>query len=855
MLTLLREISLRHFRHALLRTGLVVLGIALGVGMLCAILATNTVLSEAFEDMVDRVAGKADLTVAGSAAGIPSSLTGEIAEIEGVGHAAAMLEVVTRTADGKGGSLLVLGVDFLGDTFFLPFAQPGERGFVEDPLAFVNDPTAVLVSQTFAKTRGVDVGSTLMLRTSQGPTEFKVRGLLEDSGPAASFGGQVVVMFIDAAQVTFQRGYAVDRIDVVAAEGHKVADVEQRIAQHVQGRAKVEAPKGRTRRMVGALASFQNGLNMSGIIALSVGMFMIFNAVSISVAQRRREVGTLRALGVIKRKMVMLFVLEALVLGTIGTILGLALAQTLASFAIEAVQESVNRLWVPLHPKPPRLTIPVATAGALAGLFTTVFAAYLPSRATNQIAPAEALRATRSSVFARKIPEVKLALGGLCALGVALALGLAGGEDNGYLATGVVNLGVGMCVPLLIKWIRAAAVRPVESTVGIAGRLARDNVERSRGRSATTVLARMLAVGMSTSVNGYSHSFEKSLLEWADSAFAADAVISSGSSFMDREHLSFTADSVASVAEVPGVLAVDGTRSVQFDYGDRRMELHASDSRLAVREGTRKQRQVQVLEGPEKLAENALYDAPRALISENMASFQGLSVGDKIAIDTPTGRREFEVYAVVVDYSSDQGSVVIDRRWYLEWWKDELIDVANVYFEAGVQPEQVATAIRDKLTHVDGMFVTLQGGVREELREVARSVFAYARAPEIIALVVAIMGVIGTMLAAILDRIREIGMLRAIGATRHQVTMSLVAEAGFMGVTAAICGVSAGIPLGVLLVKVVGSAAGGWKLQYYFPVEAALRVSLLVGIAAALAGIFPGRKVAKLDVKEALSYE
>src|ERR1700712_3119415 len=122
MWTLLREVSLRHLRHAPLRTALVVFGIALGVCMLSAMLATNQTLGEAFEDMVERVAGKADLTVGGSEAGIESSLTGEVADIEGVEHAAAMLEVVTRSARPGGTTLLVLGVDLLGATFFLPLA-------------------------------------------------------------------------------------------------------------------------------------------------------------------------------------------------------------------------------------------------------------------------------------------------------------------------------------------------------------------------------------------------------------------------------------------------------------------------------------------------------------------------------------------------------------------------------------------------------------------------------------------------------------------------------------------------------------------------------------------------------------
>ena len=153
------------------------------------------------------------------------------------------------------------------------------------------------------------------------------------------------------------------------------------------------------------------------------------------------------------------------------------------------------------------------------------------------------------------------------------------------------------------------------------------------------------------------------------------------------------------------------------------------------------------------------------------------------------------------------------------------------------------------------LFVSPQDKLREEMHSAALSVFAYARGPEIISLVVAIMGVIGTMLATVLDRIREIGMLRAIGATRAQVTISLMLEAGFLGFCASVAGVLFGIPLGYVLVKVVGIATSGWVLPYMFPVSTALRTCGLVVGAALLSGLLPGRSAAKLDVKEALAFE
>lgn len=855
MWTLLREVSLRHLRHTPVRSGLVVFGIALGVAMLCAVLAVNNSLMIAFEDMVDRVAGKADLTVAGSDAGIPSSLTGEIADLEGVAHAAAMLEVVTRTPDGKGGSLLVLGVDFLGDTFFLPFAQQGPDQVVDDPLAFVNDPTAVLVSEKLARSRGLKEDDPLPLLTSEGPKTFYVRGILKSEGPAASFGGQVVVMFVDAAQVSFSRGYNVDRIDIVVSEGADVETVKQRIAKLVEGRALVEAPRGRTQRLVSSLWAFKNGLNMSGIVALWVGMFLIYNAVSISVAQRRREVGILRALGVEKGRMVQLFCLEALVMAAIGVSVGLVLAQQLSHVALANVAGTINRLFLPSDLPEPVITPRIALAGALAGTVTTLVASYGPARSTNRVNPAEALRSSRASAMLGGVRTFRLAGFGVLIAGAALLPMSWGGETNGYIACAVVMTGLTLLVPLAVKGLRWASVRIVERTLGVPGRIALDNVERSLGRSSVTVVALMLAVGMSMTVGAYAAAFERSIAQWTIDAFPADAWITAGSPLLDRHHVPFAMSVLEQLSGVEGVAGLSPVRVTFLDVNGRRAQIASVDTQLHFGEGRRKGRIRQVIDGPETLEPDALQKAPHVLISENMANIHKLGAGDLLRLDTPTGARDFKIHAVVVDYSSDQGWIMLDHKWYREFWQDEQLDSVDVYFADGVDHEATADVLRDRLGGAGSLFVTLHDAMRDEMQKVAKSIFALAKAPELITLMVAVMGVIGTMLAAVIDRLREIGMLRAIGALRRQVVWSLVAESGFLGLSATLCGILAGVPLGLIFLKVIGTATSGWNLPYAFPVETALRMATFVVTAAVLAGFLPGRRAAGLDVKEALAYE
>ncbi|MET0340311.1 MAG: FtsX-like permease family protein [Polyangiales bacterium] len=855
MRTLLREISLRHLLHSPLRSALVVMGIALGVCVLAAVLMTNASLVAAFEDMVARVAGKSDLTVAGSDAGFPYELLDAVSAVEGVAHASATLEVITRTSRGEGGALMVLGVDLLGDPFFLPFVEDGPQQVVDDPLAFANDPAAILITEKLAASRHLAVGDTLTLVTASGDKDFHVRGLLEDSGPAASFGGQVVVMFLDAAQVSFGRGTSVDRIDVALAEGASRADVAARLGERVRGIASVEEPSSRTQRLTGSLWAFRNGLHVSGSLALAVGTFLILNAVSVSVAQRRREVGTLRALGLTRRRSVLLFCLEALLMAALGVAVGLALAGPLARFAMGDVQTTVSRFMMPITPAAPQLTLEVALWSAGAGLVTTLLAAYVPAREIARIDPAEALRASRATAMTGRVPTLKYARWGAVTLLLGCVPAWLGGEVNGYVSSTVLLIGATLLVPLAVKALRLSLIGALERGFGIPARLALDNVERSLARSALTVIALMSAVAMSMSVGSYVTSFERSLLQWADDAFPSDAVVTCGSPLMDRHHIALAESELDKLAGVPGLRRATPTSTVAVDLAHSRFPVHAVDTRALFTEAARTGRARAVVAGPRELANEALYEAPRVLVSEGTATKHGLAPGSRITLQTPRGAKTFEVHAVVIDYANTNGWMLMDRRWFLAYWDEHLIDAIDLYFADGADPDAVTGEVRRRLGGTPALFVTLHAGLRDEIQNAARSMFAYAKAPEWVTLIVALMGVMGTMLAVVIDRIREVGILRAIGATRRQVALSLVAEATFLGLAAALCGVVAGVPLGLVIVKVVGLAASGWSLPYVFPTETALRMSSLVVTAAAVSGFLPGRRAARLEPRDALSYE
>jgi putative ABC transport system permease protein len=261
------------------------------------------------------------------------------------------------------------------------------------------------------------------------------------------------------------------------------------------------------------------------------------------------------------------------------------------------------------------------------------------------------------------------------------------------------------------------------------------------------------------------------------------------------------------------------------------------------------------LAGPDPIPPDTLSRAPNILLSENAARKMEIGVGEKLRFDTPTGAREFTVAAIILDYASDQGAGLIDRRWFVEYWQDDLVDTVDFVLEEGAALAPVEEEVKKRLGPKRSLFIVSAAELRREIQRVLDDSIAVFRSTEFIALWVALLGVVGAMLAAVLDRTREIGVLRAIGASRRQVARFVVAEAAFLGLTAAVGGVLAGIPIGFVFVHSVGLHGTGWLFEYYFPAAAALRVSVLVILTAALAGFWPGRRAARLSVTEALAYE
>jgi putative ABC transport system permease protein len=851
---LVKRLSLPHLRKSPLRSALVVLGIALGVSVVVASRATSDALEHTFDDMVQRVADRAELLVIGNQSGVPDSLVADIAAVPGVAHAAPALEISTSFAS-DGEPLLILGVDFLGDTHFVPFtSEHGDRDVVDDPLAFANDPLALLVSKSLASRRKLHVNSTVEVIGAGGVRTLHVRGILQDSGPAASFGGQVAVMFLNAAQLTFGRGMLVDRIDIALDPAVDKQQTQARLRAVLRGGARLEEPKEFGQRARSLSKPLSDGMQISGVMALVVAAFIIYNAVGVSVDQRRREVGVLRALGVLRRDIVLHFCLESVVLAVVGTALGLLLASKLVVLTHEQTRLAVSRVYGTV-PHVPKIALEHVVRGTLAAFAISTLGAFFPGRRASRLDPVVALQSAAPGASSKALPYKLIALCGAVLMLASWPVASLGNMAAGYLATVTNILGGALIMPLLIVVLRRLCVRPVQRAFGMSGRLGLDYVERNLGRSTMNVLALMVAVALSPGISGWLHSFETAMKLWFEQVSAADFTVTAGSPLADRRRMPLAPDSVARLQGIEGLALVQPMRMIDQTYGDTSFRLVSSDTRPYLRQAALRAKQWKVIEGASPVNENELYEAPRIVLSENAAHRLGRAVGDRMRLQAPLGAIEFVVRAVVVDYSSELGTGFIDQRFYLQAWGDSAIDVITLYAKPGIDLAAVAGVVRQRLGGGKALFVTQTNALRDELLRSLDEGFAYGRSLELIVLLIAVMGVVSTMVAAVIDRTREIGMLRAIGATRRQITLSMVLEACFL----AVCAICGGVALGslqcILLLRTVVVQNSGWHFSFVFPTANVAQFCAWVLVAAAVAGLVPGLRAARLDVKAALASE
>jgi putative ABC transport system permease protein len=856
---LLRFVSWRHIQRHRLRTLLTFLGIVLGIAVIVSIAVVNRTLISSFQRTIELVAGKAVLQVTNGESGIRDSLFPVIRDTQGVKDVVPAVEGFLPVVGFKGEKLFVYGVDFLTDSSIREHEFVGLGFGREGALDFIAQPDSIALTESLSRRLNFPVGSKISLATSRGVKKYTVRALLREKGTATVFGGSFALMDLPVAQIAFGKEGKLDIVDLTIEEGEQIGRVRERIQARLQGTAQVDRPQKRGEQIESLLTSFRIGLFFVSLVALFVGFFLIYNTVSVSVIQRKREIGTLRCLGMLRRQILMLVVGEALVIALLASLAGVLVGLLLAQAALVSVGQSVSNIFLQIDLAKGALTSQDFWSALTSGLGVSFLAALYPALEATQVTPLESYRQTAWSPRSQRVtrPTI-LGLPFLLFSSVLLfvsASGLGGVEKFtvGVIAMLFFLLGVSFLSPLFILcWVKLfwQSFSRFPALSWNEGRLACDSLRRSPIRSGITVATLMVSLAAIFTIAAFVHSVRGSLLSWVDQMVTADLVIHAGARTAGPLNVPLKEDLAAALKTIPGVRVVDFYRLIRSTYEGKPILIESFSAQVS-----QHVRKLPMVQGNAKETLSRMAAGEGVIVSESFQSKFGEGMGDTIQLPTPSGLVPFTVVGVYVDYSSDSGSVLIDRALYKRIWHDELVDAYDLWLDPGTDQQAVIDRIKEDYGEKYQLFISTHKELRENVVQIMEQSFSVNYAVEIVAVIVAIFSVINTLLASVLDRTREIGVLRAVGATQSQLRRMVMAEAGWIGFLGGILGLIAGTVMSYHHVVYNTKALTGWTFQYSYPFGFAFLCLILAVVLCLLVGYVPAKQAASIPIVSAIGYE
>ena len=838
--------------------GLAVLGIALGVAVAVSVDLANESTSRAFALATEAVTGRATHQVVGGPSGVPENLYRALRlELQARPSAPVVAGDVGAT-DDPGRTLHVLGIDPFADGPFRSYVgeQAGDGRGARERLSLlaelVTRPGAALMAQATAHDLGLSIGDAVALRVAGHRRTVTLVGLLTPVDRLSARALEnVLVTDVSTAQEVFAAAGRLTRIDLLVeddAAGHALLE---RLRAVLPAGAELVAAGARAGTTAQMIRAFQWNLTALSLLALVVGMFLIYQTMTFSVVQRRPLIGSLRAIGVTRGEVFGLVMGEALVIGLAGTVVGLALGLGMAHGLLRLVTRTINDLYFVLSVREVVLDPISLGKGVLLGVGATAVAALAPAIEATAAPPravmSRAALETRARRTLRRAPW--LGLGVIVAGGAVLAWPAAG-IAGGFAGLFIVVVGYALVTPgaavLLLRGLHPAA----SALFGVLGRLATRGIVAALSRTSVAVAALTIAVAAAIGVGVMVASFREAVTRWLESTLHADVYVSAPSLVGNRPDATLDPALAARLAATAGVARVSTSRRALVASPRGPVEVVALDldpdrrPRWRFREG-----------GADAVWPAAAGDGAAVIVSEPYANRHATRAGDSVRLRTDRGEREFPVAGVFYDYGSSAGVVLMSRQTYDRHWDDRRI--SSLAFDAapGGDVGALVAALRERAAGTQDVVVRENRALREASLAIFDRTFAITNVVRTLTLAVAFIGMLAALMALQLERTREIGVLRTLGVTPRGVWGLVTAQTGLMGLLAGLLAVPCGLLLAGVLIFVINRRSFGWTMPLDPSPAILVQGVALAVLAAVLAGLYPAWRMAASLPADALRDE
>lgn len=826
MNTALRIASVRELRKHPGQALLSLLGIALGVAVMVAVDLANDSARQGFRLSMETLTGQASHRLTGRHKSLDDAFYRHLRVDLAVRTSTPIIEGFVSLA---GETFRLLGIDPFSDGAFRPMTENLTAG---DFGALIAQPNSVLLARRDAERLQLAAGSSIRVESAGIGHLLTVVGHFTSDPPAATEG--ILIADIATAQELLGRVGQLDRIELILDE-HAATALAQRLADAAQLQRIDDNFDGQA-KMANA---FHTNLAAMSLLALLVGALLVYNTMTFALLRRHRLLGLLRVIGATRAELFRLILVEALLLGVVGSLLGLLMGVLIAQGLVALVTRTINDLYFVLTVNSLFVSPWMLAKGFVTGVGVTLGAGLAPALNATRISPHAA---TGRSSMERQIHRLapRLALFGV-ALG-AIAMGLLQLPSNSltlaFAALFLFIFGFALVVPWLLGQLSRWTAPLLDRLFGKVGRLAARAVNAGLSRTGIAVAALSVAVAATVGVGIMIDSFRTTVALWLEHTLTSDVYVTLPGSDDDRRRDSLPPRLLQQLGAIAGVSSLSQGRpdELQSPYGG--LPALALEDPVQLAKGFRFKHSLDDVW-------HRFRAGQAVLVSESLAHHHGLAVGDLLPLDTVLGERGFVVGGVFYDYSSDRGLLVIDRATYAELWLDAGTTTAGVRLAPGADYQQVLTEVRRVVAEYDKPYlVKANADIRAQSMAVFDRTFAITGVLRMLAVGVALIGVLTALLALQLEKAREHATLRAIGVTPGQLVALVSAECGLMGLIAGLLALPLGWAIAQLLIEVINKRSFGWSMQSLLPQAVLVEAMLLAIGAALLAGIYPAWRVA-----------
>lgn len=825
------RLIVRPLRREPLRTALTAVAVALGVAVVLAIELAGNAAAGSFRSSVESLTGSADFEITATG-GVPPEIVAKLATLPYALIVRPRIEHYA-TIEGSDRTVPLIGVDLLVDAPIGAETPADNPDLTQDDSVWTGDGLPY------------KTGDHILLLVNDVERPFVVRGVL---GPKS---GQVIALDLASATRLLGRNGSLDRVLVQVPQGKSLEQWETILEQAAPG-ATVSRQGTQTNENRRMLAAFRWNLRVLSYIALIVGAFLIYNTISVSVVRRRAEIGTMRAIGATRGQILVAFLGEAACFGFAGGLAGVALGRLMAVGSVKLVAVTVESLYVSSTPAPIALTFGLAALGVLVGIGVAVASALAPAWEASRVTPVEAMARGRSEHQVRVHKLRDLAIAGvlaLCAAAAARQGPIEGKPLFGYLATLFLIAASTFAIPALVSSASSGLSAVAGKLFGVEALLACRSLAGSLRRTSVLVGALSTAIAMMASVGIMVGSFRQTVVIWMADRLQADLYLSPAVGGGADRHPTMSPDLIDKLKKLPQVAAVDPFRAYEISYQGMPAILGGSDASIAGKYGKRP-----LVSGGPPSSISAPLLRGEAIVSEPFANKHHVEPGDVLTVPLGSKTAHLRAAAIYYDYSSERGYIIVDRSTLLKYLPDPAPSNMAVYLKAGVPLAQGRQAVEAAVAGRKVLVFTNRT-LRQNAIEVFDRTFAITYALEGVAIFVAIMGVAGALLALVIDRRREFGLLRFLGGAAGQLRRMVLFEAGMLGLLANCAGLALGVVLSLILIFVINKQSFGWTLQFHWPVAVLLGALTLVYVATVLAGLYPARVATRLNPIEVIHEE